>query len=150
MPVAVAKRPMTVQQIATVVKQLSLPDQRQLLDLVPNLRWVAQKRPVRTAEEIEASVVAVRAELMSALNYQPVSRDAPFLGGLTLGEYLALPDSEQALVWDEAAEIDWDDLEEVEVSPDALLARSSYSTAYNAGLAQKRFGLRSYKKSQRG
>ena len=123
MPVAVARRPMTLEQVANAVKELTLSQQRQLIDLVPNLRWVAQKPAVRTAEEIEASVVAVRAELMSALNYQPVSRDAPFLGGLTLGEYLALPDAEQARIWDEAEEIDWDDLEEVEVSPDALLAR---------------------------
>jgi hypothetical protein len=114
---------MTVQQIATVVKELTLPDQRQLLDLVPNLRWVAQKRPVRTLEEARAEVSLLQEELMAELNYQPISGNEPFLGGFTLNQYLALPDSEQARIWDEAAEIDWDDLEEVEVSPDVLFAR---------------------------
>jgi hypothetical protein len=42
--------------------------------------------------------------------------------GFTLGEYFALPDDEQDQIWDEAeAEVfDWDELEEVEVSPDVL------------------------------
>lgn len=121
MPVAVARRPMTLEQVAGAVKELTLSQQRQLLDLVPNLRWVAQKPAVRTLEEARAEVELLKEEIMAELNYQPISGNEQFLGEFTLNEYLALPDSEQARIWDEAAEIDWDDLEEVEVSPDALL-----------------------------
>jgi hypothetical protein len=68
-------------------------------------------------------VDAIDAELMAALNNLPISGDIPFLAGLTFNEYSALPDEEQGRIWDEAAEIDGDDLEEREVSPHALLAR---------------------------
>lgn len=123
MQVAVARGPMTLEQVANAVKELTLSQQRQLLDLVPNLRWVAQKPAVRTVEEARAEVELLKEEIMAELNYQPISGNEQFLGAFTLNEYLALPDSEQARIWDEAAEIDWDDLEEVEVSPHALLAR---------------------------
>jgi hypothetical protein len=58
-------------------------------------------------------------------HFKPIPRDTPFLGGFTLGEYLALPDDEQGRIWDETAEIDWDDLEETRqrVKPDAIPAR---------------------------
>jgi hypothetical protein len=53
---------------------------------------------------------------MADPNHKPIPRDTLFLGGFTLGEYFALPDEEQARIWDEASEFDWDELEEVEVS----------------------------------
>lgn len=110
-------------QVATVIKQLSRFEKRQLLNLVPELHQVAIQPPVRTPEQIQASIATATAEIMKDLNHQPISGDQPFLGGLSLNEYLALPDKEQAKIWDEAEEIDMMELEEMEVSPDVLLAR---------------------------
>ena len=73
---------------------MSQVELRRLLDLVPDLQQKPSKRSTRTREEIKASVAAVRAEVMEALNYQSIPRDEPFFGGLTLGEYLALPDKQ--------------------------------------------------------
>ena len=82
-------------------------------------------RRVRTLEEAEAKVTALRAEIMAKLDHKPISGNQLFLGGLTLNEYFALPEDEQDRIWDEAeaSVFDWDELEEVEVSPDVLLAR---------------------------
>ena len=119
----------SVEQIAEIIKQMSQTEIERLFDLVPNLHSrsyvngasAAPARRTRTQEEIEASVATVQAELMEKLNYQRISGDEPFLDGLTFNEYLALPDSEQARIWDEAAQIDMYDLEEKEVRPDAIL-----------------------------
>ena len=131
--------PITVEDVADVIKRWGQSECQRLLDLVPALREMAESknqvapkisapdaippRRVRTLEEAEASVEALRAEIMAKLDHKPISGNQLFLGGLTLNEYLALPEDEQARIWDEASEIDWDDLEEVEVSPDVLLAR---------------------------
>ncbi len=122
MSVSTLTRPISVEQVATIIKQMSQVELQRLLYLVPNLEQKKPaKRPTRTKEEIKASVAVVRAEVMEALNYQPIPRDEPFFGRVTLGEYLALPDKEQARLWDEWSMIDFVEPEEVEVSPNALL-----------------------------
>ena len=130
--------PITVEDVANVIKRWGQAEWQRLLDLVPGLREMARSknkvepkastspppRRVRTLEEAEATVEALRAEILADPNHKPIPRDTPFLGGFTLGEYFALPDEEQNRIWNEAeAEFDWDELEEVEVSPDVLLAR---------------------------
>lgn len=56
----------------------------------------------------------VRSELQKMLGYQPLTGDEPFMEGLTLNEYLALPEEEQARLWNK-----WEgflyDLDEVEL-----------------------------------
>lgn len=130
--------PITVEEVADIIKRWGQTEWQRLLDLVPALGEMAltknqvpsngsappAPRRVRTVEEAEASVEALRAEILANPNYKPIPRDTPFLGGFTLGEYFALPEDEQDQIWNEAeAEFDWDELEEVEVSPDVLLAR---------------------------
>lgn len=134
--------PITVEEVADIIKRWSQTEWQRLLELVPALGEIAQSknkvaqngsaphaippRRVRTVEEAEASVEALRAEILADPNHKPIPRDTPFLGGFTLGEYFALPEDEQDQIWNEAeAEFDWDELEEVEVSPDVLLARCS-------------------------
>ncbi len=56
------------------------------------------------------------------MNNQTLSPDEPFMGGLTLGQYQALPDEERGKLWDEWADMDLMELEEHEVNPDALPA----------------------------
>ncbi len=133
--------PITVEEVADIIKRWGQTEWQHLLDLVPALGEVAQSknnvvqngfvphtippRRVRTVEEADITVEALRAEIMAKLDHKPISGNELFLGGLTLNEYFALPEDEQNRIWDEAeAEVfDWDELEEVEVSPDVLLAR---------------------------
>lgn len=98
--------PVTVEQIAVAVKRMSRGDQQQLLDLVPDLCQLAGQPPVRTLREATASVYALRAEVLAALDGQPLSPDEPFFRGLTLGQYEALSDVQKADLWDDLTEID--------------------------------------------
>lgn len=114
--------PVSVEQIADVINQMSDGEQQRLLTLTPQLRHVAVSTPVRTKAQIDASVAALQVEVLALLNQQPLSGETPFLGGLTLTEYHALPDGDKARLWDEVAGSDLLDLDEKEVAPDALPA----------------------------
>lgn len=115
--------PVSVEQIATVIKQMGPIDQQRLLELVPDLRRLATQPSARTIDQAQTTVDQLRTEVLAILNHQLLSPDEPFLGNLTLGQYHALPDEEKAKLWDEWAEVDVMDLEEREVSPHALPPR---------------------------
>jgi len=89
---------------------------------VPELRKNTMQTK-RTIEDAHKSVEQLRIEVINALGGKPLSPDTPFLDGLTLGEYLDLPDAEQAKLWEKWGNIDLEELEEVEVKPDAVPAR---------------------------
>ncbi|MCB9078186.1 MAG: hypothetical protein H6631_11375 [Anaerolineaceae bacterium] len=112
--------PVSVEQIAAVIKQMDEADQERLLDLVPSLRQIAAQPRVRTAEQTQANIARLQAEVLAALDNQPLSPDDPFLGDLTLGQYHALPDEKKAALWDEWADVDLMALEEQETNPNAL------------------------------
>ena len=114
--------PVSVEQIAAVIKQMDQTEQERLLDLVPSLRQVATRRPVRTAEQTQANIARLQTEVLAALDNQPLSPDDPFLGDLTLGQYHALSDEKKAKLWDEWADVDLMALEEQEAKPNALSA----------------------------
>ncbi len=63
----------------------------------------------------------MRQELLAGLEGQPLSPDEPFLGELSLGEYLALPDEERDRLWDEWAEEDAITWKEIDVLSHSLL-----------------------------
>ena len=112
--------PVSIEQIATVIKQMDPADQKRLLDLVPSLRQIAVQPPVRTAEQTQANIARLQAEVLAVLDNQPLSPDEPFLGDLTLGQYHALPEEKKAELWDEWADVDLMELDEQEVDPNAL------------------------------
>ncbi|MCZ6678562.1 MAG: hypothetical protein O7E52_15100 [Candidatus Poribacteria bacterium] len=89
---------------------------------VPELRKNTMQTK-RTIEDAHKSVEQLRIEVMQALGGKPLSPNTPFLDGLTLGEYLDLPDAEQAKLWEKWGNVDLEELEEVEVKPDAVPAR---------------------------
>ena len=101
-------RPISIEQIAEAIKQMSQTEMQRLLNLVPKLRSLSASKPrrTRTQAEVQASIEALRAQIMAEPNFRPIPRETPFLGGVTLGEYLALPDKEQARIWDEAAKVE--------------------------------------------
>ncbi|MBC8234839.1 hypothetical protein H8E77_35285, partial [bacterium] len=75
-----------------------------------------------TLDDARETVKQLQQEVLQALGGQLLSLDEPFLEGLTLGEYLDLPESEQAKLWDKWAEISLEELEEVGVRTDAVPA----------------------------
>ncbi len=71
---------------------------------MPELREATTQASSRTPGEIHAAVERVRGEVMQALGGQLLSPTEPFLGDLTLGQYMKLPDEDRARLWDEWAE----------------------------------------------
>jgi hypothetical protein len=113
--------PVSVEQVASVIKQMDQGDRERLFDLVPELRQLAARQPARTVEQAQATVAHLQKEVLAAIE-KPLSPDEPFLGDLTLGQYYALPDEDKVRLWDEWAGVDLMDLEEREVTLDALPA----------------------------
>ena len=122
--------PVSLEQIAALIKQMSPDDHQRLLKLVPELRQETV-RPVlersegtkRTLDDARKTVKQLQQEVLQPLSGKLLSPDEPFLEGLTLGEYLDLPEVEQAKLWDKWAFLSLEELEEVEVRPDAVPAR---------------------------
>jgi hypothetical protein len=112
--------PVSVEQIAAVIKQMSQEDQQRLLTLVPTLHQIAAQQPSRTLEEAQAAVEQLRTEVFKVLHHQPLSPDELFWGNLTLAQYHALSDQEKAKLWDRWADMDIMKLDEREVDPNAM------------------------------
>jgi hypothetical protein len=115
--------PISVEQVAIVVRQMSQADRERLLDLAPDLRQIARQAERRRLDDRSAAVERVRVEVTQALAGWRLSLDEPFLGELTLGQYLQLPDMERGRLWDDWGQVDWDELEESDVRSDAVSAR---------------------------
>ena len=110
---AVWPMPVSVEQIAVVVRRMSLEERRRLVELAPELREVLTL--VRTLPQARESAQRLQEEMLEGLGGELLRADEAFLGGLTLEEYWELPDRERAGLWTEWAEEDWDTLEEVDV-----------------------------------
>ncbi len=124
MPQTILTLPQTVsvEQIATLIRQMSQADQKRLLTLVPNLHRTASASP-RTREQARTSVEKLRKKVLTVLKDQPLSSDEPFTETLTLGQYNSLPEEEKARLWDQWEEdTDLTELKEKEVRSDALSA----------------------------
>jgi hypothetical protein len=115
--------PVSIEQVATVIKQMSAADREQLCALVPELRQASVQTSPRTLDEAQVAVEQVRAEVLREFGAQPLAPTEPFLDGLTVEEYLALPDEERAQKWGKWAGTDWERLKERDVEPDALPPR---------------------------
>lgn len=122
MPETIFALPVSVEQIAVVIKQMSPGEQKRLIELVPSLREVASELLVRTPEQIQANISRLRAEVLAATKHQLLSSDEPFLGDLTLAQYHALPEEKKGELWEQWADEDMTKLKEREVAPDALSA----------------------------
>ena len=113
--------PVSVEQVAVVIKQMSRSDRERLLNLVPELRQMSPTTSRRQGDQ--AVVERMSEEVRRALGGQLLSLGEPFLGELTLGQYLELPDDERGQLWDVWAEIETEELEELDVHPDAMPTR---------------------------
>lgn len=115
--------PISIEQLATVIRHMTPVDRQRLLDLVPELRQEATQVPSRTLDEVQAAIERVREKVTQALAGQLLLPDEPFVGDLTLGQYLELPDEARAHLWEAWADGDLHQLEERDVRPDAVPAR---------------------------
>ncbi len=114
--------PVSLEQVAALIKRMRPQDRQQLLTMVPELEADAIQRK-KLLDDARQTVEQLRQELLEEFGGQPLSPDEPFLGELTLGQYLDLPEAERAKLWDEWGAIDLEELEELEVRLDAVSAR---------------------------
>ena len=114
--------PVSLEQVAAVIRRMRPQDRQQLLAMVPELATEAIKQK-KVFDEAEQTVKQLKRELLTELDGQPLSPDEPFLEGFTLGQYFDLSEEERAKLWDEWRDIELEDIEEQEVRSDALPAR---------------------------
>jgi len=115
----VAQIPHRVVQMARLIRGLSPEEREQLKALVPELR-----RPPET--KLLTDKVELRDYIQQELSrveeeYLPLGEDNPFLGGLTVREYFALPDEERERIWNEEHGMEIEDFEEHGVKPNACV-----------------------------
>jgi hypothetical protein len=115
--------PISMEQLATVIRHMTPADRQRLLALVPELRQEALHPSPCVRDEARDAVERVRAEVLQALDGQLLSVNEPFLGELTLGQYLDLPDTERARLWNVWTDVSLEGIEERDVSPEAIPAR---------------------------
>lgn len=113
--------PVSLEQVAALIKRMHPQDRQRLLAMVPELTAEAIKQK-RLLDEVNQTVDQLKEDLLSEFGGQPLSSDEPFLDGLTLAEYFELSEAERAELWDKWSEAALEDIEEVEVHPNALLA----------------------------
>ncbi len=106
-----------VKQAATLIQRFTLEELRQLAALVPELELVERGR--RLSEAAQAYYHQELEQLGEA--YPPLGDDEPFVGGLTVSQYFALPEEEQERLWNAEFAMDIDDFEEHEVRPNAYI-----------------------------
>jgi hypothetical protein len=90
-----------VEQVARLIQRFDRREKARLIQLVPELRTI---RPE------EANLPAVQEELMTYFDsrlarhpeLRPMQDRDPFLGGLTVAAFFALPEVEQDRVWNQA------------------------------------------------
>ena len=123
MSTSVFALPISIEQLATVIRRMTPADRQRLLNLVPKLRQEAIQVPPRTPDEAQAAIERVREKVTQALAGQLLAPDEPFVGDLTLGQYLNLPDEARARLWEAWTDGNLHQLEERDVRPDAVPAR---------------------------
>jgi len=106
--------PVSVEQVAVAIRQMQLPEQQRLLELVPELKQVHVNNLPRTLEQARAAVERVRTEVKQALAEKSIASEEPFVNGLTISQYLNFPDETRAQLWEEWAGVDLEEMEECE------------------------------------
>ena len=101
---------------------MSRRERQRLLELVPEL-WETPTRPSsRALPKGQSDVDQLRQEITAALDGRLLSPDEPFLDNLTLGDYLDLPDTDRARLWENWTAEEAVSWEEVDVHNGALPA----------------------------
>jgi hypothetical protein len=113
-----------VEQVARLIRHFDRQEKARLLQLVPELRSIRPEETDILAEQ--DTLLAYFERKREALREcSPLRGDDPFLGGLTVAEFFALPEEEQARLWDQEHAKAWRELRHCEqpVQTNALSAR---------------------------
>jgi hypothetical protein len=106
-----------VVQVARLIRGLSREEREQPKELLPELQRPPEtKLPVDKGElrdYMQQELAKVGGE------YLPLTEADPFLGGLTVREYFALPDEDRERIWNEEPAMEIEDFEEHDVRPNA-------------------------------
>ena len=99
----VVQIPHRVVQVARLIRGLSWEEREQLKVLVPELQRPPEAKRLITKGELRGYI---QQELAKVGNeYPPLTEADPFLGGLTIREYFALPDEERERIWNEEHDV---------------------------------------------
>jgi hypothetical protein len=111
---------LVVEQVARLIRTFNHQQIVQLIELVPELQTI------QSHEADQAEIIAYFDRQLESLQvYPPLQDNTPFLAGLTVAEFFALPEAEQDRIWAEAHQEVERQLNhrEQQVEPDALPAR---------------------------
>ena len=112
-----AQVPHRVVQVARLIRGLRPEEREQLQALVPELQRPPKVKPSIDKEGLRDYI---QQELAKVGNeYPPLTEADPFLGGLTIRDYFALPDEERERIWNEEHAMEIEDFEEHDVKPNA-------------------------------
>jgi len=117
-----ASVPNRVRQVARLIRSMSDQERRWLIQALPELRQ-AQAAPAAQAD----LMAHFQPRLDALAGARPMLDTDPFIAGLSVGEFFALPEAEQARLWGQAhieAEREIKPFERP-VRPNALPARST-------------------------
>ncbi|GEM_PF-659261 len=115
----VAQVPHRVVQVARLIRGLSPGEREQLKVLVPDLQRLPETKLMIDKGGLRDYI---QQELAKVEDEYPSLMEAdPFLGGLTVGEYFALPDEDRERIWNEEHTMEIEDFEEHDVKPNAYV-----------------------------
>ena len=103
--------PVSLEQVAVLIKRMGPQDQQRLLAMVPELATEAIKQK-KFLEEADQTVEQLKQDLLTELSGQPLSSAEPFIDEFTLEQYLELSEAERAELWDKWSEVALEDIEE--------------------------------------
>jgi hypothetical protein len=109
--------PHRVVQVAKLIRGLSQKEREQLKVLIPELQRPPEAKLLIDKQDLRDYIQKELAEVGG--EYWPLMEADPFLGGLTVGEYFALPDEERERIWNREHAMEIEDFEEHEVKPNA-------------------------------
>ena len=91
----VREAPNRVRQIAKLIRQMDAEERRWLLQLVPDLA------PTRISESQKDLYAYFEPRLQRLADARPMLDDDPFIAGLSVGQFFALPAEQQVKVWNQ-------------------------------------------------
>lgn len=117
-------RGVPLEQLARLIRRLDRRQKAALIRLVPELQTIRPDELVLPTGQNDL-LAYFDAKIAALPEARPLHDSDPFLGGLTVAEFFAAPEAEQARIWDTAHREALQTLGDYEhpVRPDAVPAR---------------------------
>lgn len=90
-----------LEQLARLIRRLDRRQKARLLQLAPELQTIRPDEAALPAGQNDL-LAYFDAKIAALPEAHPWQDGAPFLGGLTVAEFFAAPEAEQARIWDAA------------------------------------------------